>query len=79
MTKREWHMKLALSSVRQLRELLDDLTPEELTACLQLEYETRRRKHIIDTLIAKLAELNRQHFITQLKEKLNGSRLCNSK
>lgn len=69
MSVREYKVQLALTSIRELRQVIDELTEEELHACLKFECESRRRKSVYDALIAKLAELNRQTFITQLKEK----------
>ncbi len=66
---RESKITLALSSIRDLRQVIGELTEDELHACLQFECESRRRKSVYDALIAKLAELNRQTFITHLKEK----------
>lgn len=66
---RDVYIQAALTSVRRLRDLLDQLTEEELHTCLKLELETRRRKHIIAELVTKLVELNRQSFLTALKEK----------
>jgi hypothetical protein len=65
----ESKLQLALVSIRELRRVIDKLTAEELHACLKFECESRRRKSVYDALIAKLAELNRQTFITHLKEK----------
>jgi hypothetical protein len=69
MSVRESKITLALSSIRDLRQVIGELTEEELQACLQFECESRRRKSVYNALIAKLAELNRQTFITHLKEK----------
>ena len=64
----ESKLQLALTSIRELRRVIDKFTAEELHACLKFECESRRRKSVYNALIAKLAELNRQTFITQLKE-----------
>lgn len=68
MSVREYKTQLALTSIRELRQVIDELTVEELHHCLKFECESRRRKSVYDALVAKLAELNRQTFITQLKE-----------
>jgi hypothetical protein len=67
-----WRTNRALESYRQLLEVVDELTEEEVYYCLKLETETQRRKTIIDRLIARAAELNKQQFIKSLKEKING-------
>lgn len=41
--------------------------------CLKLETETQRRQTVIDRLIAKAADFNRQSFIANLKEKIHGT------
>lgn len=74
MVEREVVKALALSSTRQLRSYIRKLTDEELHECLEKEYASSRRKSVIDTIVATLAERNRQTFITNLKEKYNGTR-----
>lgn len=68
MAVRESKIQLAMTSIRELRQTIDELTEEELHTCLKFESESRRRKSVCDALISKLAELNRQTFISNLKE-----------
>lgn len=68
MATREWQMRLALKSVRDLVSVIDQLTEEEVLAALELEKSSRRRKHVLDRLIQKAADLNRQNYINSLKE-----------
>lgn len=68
-----WRTSRALESFRQLQEVVEELTEEEVYYCLKLEAETQRRKTIIDRLVAKAADLNRQIFIATLKEKIHGT------
>ena len=64
-----WRVKRALESFRSLLDVVEQLTEEEVHHCLQLETESQRRQTVIDRLIAKAADYNRQSFITNLKEK----------
>lgn len=74
-----WRVKRALESFRSLADVVDQLTEEEVYHCLKLEVETQRRKTVIDRLISRAADLNRQTFIKVLKEKLDGpSKECGS-
>jgi hypothetical protein len=66
---RDVYVQAALGSVRKLREILPQLSPDEIARCLQLECETQRRVSLLDVLAAQLVELNRQTFVTTLKEK----------
>lgn len=68
MSVRESKIKLAMTSIRDLRQVIGEFTEEELHHCLKFECESRRRKSVYDALVAKLAELNRQTFISNLKE-----------
>ena len=64
-----WRVKRALESFRSLLDVVEQLTEEEVYHCLQLETESQRRQTVINQLIAKAADYNRQSFITNLKEK----------
>lgn len=68
MPPRQWNMTRALESVRQLVAQLPELTDEEVLACLQLEFDTRRRKSVIDRLVVTAADRHRQTFILNLQE-----------
>ncbi len=67
-----WRTSRALDSFRSLLEVVEELTEEEVYYCLKLEVQTQRRKTLIDRLIARAADINKQQFINSLKEKLNG-------
>jgi hypothetical protein len=60
----------ALASVRALADAIDQLSEEEVNEALVYESETRRRMSIMNLLISKAADFNRQNFIRHLKEKL---------
>ena len=68
-----WRTSRALDSFRSLLEVVEELTEEAVYYCLKLEMQTQRRKTLIDRLIARAADINKQQFINSLKEKLNGS------
>ena len=67
-----WRTSRALESFRQLQDVVEELTEEEVYYCLKLEVETQRRKTIIDRLVVRAADINRQTFIATLKEKIHG-------
>lgn len=62
----------ALRSVAGLNSVLNDLTEEEVLACLQLEAATRRRESVLNRLISRAARLNEITYVRQLKEKYHG-------
>jgi hypothetical protein len=74
MTVRDWHVQRALESYRQLVSIIDELTEEEVLACLDLEVGTRRRATLVERLIQQAADLHRQNYVKSLKEKYHGSR-----
>lgn len=53
MSTRPWYLNEALASVRRLDEIIGELTAEEVTACLNLEAATQRRRSVIDRLIKR--------------------------
>ena len=67
-----WRVKRALESFRSLPAVVEQLTEEEVYHCLKLETETQRRQTVIDRLIAKAADFNRQSFETELRKKIGG-------
>ncbi len=73
MTALSWKVQRALDSFRSLAGSIDELSEEEVYQALEFEVETRRRSSVINRLIAKAADLNRQTFLTTLKEKYHGS------
>jgi hypothetical protein len=60
---REWFISEALSSVRRLEELLDQLSDEEITSLINLEEETARRKVFLDKLYREARQRARKQFI----------------
>lgn len=74
MQVRQWHVTEALSSMRRLHELLDELTEAEVLAALELESGSQRRASIIDRLISRAVRLNELNYSTSLKEKYHGTR-----
>ncbi len=69
MSVRKWYLSEALASVRRLNAVLNDLTLEEVTACLDLEVATQRRKTIINLLIDQAARIAAAEINNRLKEK----------
>jgi hypothetical protein len=70
---RQWHVTEALSSMRRLHELIDELTEEEVLAALELESGSQRRSSIVDRLISRAVRLNELKYSKQLKEKYHGT------
>lgn len=68
MPTRPWYLNEALASVRRLDEIIGELTAEEVTACLDLEAATQRRRSVIDRLIKRAILLT----TLALKEKYHG-------
>lgn len=66
-----WRTSRALESFRELLKVVEGLTEEEVYECLKLEVETQRRKTVIDRLIQRAADLNRQQFEIALRKKLD--------
>lgn len=60
---REWFISEALSSVRRLDELLDQLTEEELAQLINLEESAQRRKVFLDKLYREARQRARKQFI----------------
>jgi hypothetical protein len=59
---REWFVTEALSSVRRLDELLDQLTDEELSKLIELEEAAQRRKVFLDKLYREMRQRARKEF-----------------
>lgn len=68
-----WRTSRALESFRELIKVVDQLTEEEVYYCLRLEAGTQRRKTVMERLIHRAADLNRQTFIATLQEKIHGT------
>lgn len=60
---REWFISEALSSVRRLDELLDQLTDEELTHLITLEEGASRRKIFLDKLYREARKRAKRPFL----------------
>jgi len=74
MSVRKWYLNEALVSVRRLAQVVDDLTAAEVTACLDLEAATQRRRSVLDRLILRAIRLNEIAFNQSLQEKYHGTR-----
>lgn len=66
---RQWYVTEALVSARRLREVIDDLTAQEIIAALELESGSSRRSSLIDLLIQKATRLNELEFSSALRKK----------
>lgn len=73
MAVRKFYIDKALRSFVGLCETLDELTEEEVLACLRLESASRRRGSIIDRLISRAVRINELSYSRQLKEKFHGT------
>lgn len=73
MPVRKWYLNEALASVRRLAEVIDELTSAEITACLDLEASTQRRRSVIDRLIAQAVRLDGIQLNKRLQEKYHGN------
>lgn len=63
----------ALASYTGLTRILEELTEEEVLACLRLEASSRRRQSILDRLISRAVRLNELSYNRQLKEQFHGT------
>lgn len=70
---RQWMVSEALSSMRRLNDLIDELTEVEVIAALELESGSQRRSSIIDRLISRAVRLNELKYSANLKEKYHGT------
>lgn len=66
-----WRTSRALESFRELLKVVEELTEEEVYECLKLEVQTQRRKTIVDRLIQRAADLNRERFEIALRKRLD--------
>lgn len=74
MAVRRYYINQALVSYKNLTSTLDELTEEEVLACLRLEASSQRRQSILDRLISRAVRLNELTYNRQLKEKFHGTR-----
>lgn len=71
---RKFYVTQALASYSSLIRTLDDLTEEEVLACLKLEAASQRRRSILDRLISRAVRLNELAYNQHLKEQFHGTR-----
>jgi hypothetical protein len=69
MSVRSFYIDRALTSYTGLRGVLNELTEEEVLACLELEAGSLRRRSILDRLISRAGRLHELNYTSQLKEK----------
>jgi hypothetical protein len=62
MSVRKWYLSEALSSYRRLLSVVDELTWDEVIACLDLEAGTQRRQSVTDRLIKRAISLTTQRL-----------------
>lgn len=65
---RKWQTQQALESFSSLNKIVNELTEEEVLACLHLEVASRRRRSIINRLIQRAVRLRTIVISRQLKE-----------
>lgn len=73
MAVNKWRIDEALTSFTRLNDIIDELTEEEVFACLDLESASRRRKSLINRLISRATRINEVRYSTSLKEKYHGT------
>jgi len=73
MATRKWFTTQALRSYRSLARVVDSLTLSEITACLELEAASRRRRSVIDRLIQRAVRLSVIEIENRLQEKYHGT------
>jgi hypothetical protein len=71
---RKFYVQQALSSYAGLVRVLDELTEEEVLACLKLEAASLRRQSVLDRLISRATRLNELAYNSRLKEQFHGTR-----
>lgn len=62
----------ALESMASLKGIVNDLTEEEVLACLKLEAAAQRRASILTRLISRAARLKEISYVDDLKKKFLG-------
>lgn len=78
MAVRRFQIDQALHTFKSLTSVLEELTEEEVLACLKLEASSRRRQSILDRLISRAVRINELSYSTRLKEKFHGTRSLES-
>jgi len=69
MSVRRFYIDQALTTFKSLCRVLNELTEEEVLACLKLEAGTLRRRSMLDRLISRAGRLHELRYTSQLKEK----------
>lgn len=69
MAVRRYYIDQALKSYASLGRVLNELTEEEVLACLKLEAGALRRRSVFDRLISRASRLHELCYTSQLKEK----------
>ena len=69
----KFRLSQAVASVSSLREVIGQLTEEEVLAALDLESATKRRPSIVGRLLKRAIRLNEIAYSTSLKEKYHGN------
>lgn len=64
---------VALDSFQGLASIINELTEEEVLACLELEAATLRRQSMTDRLISRAVRLRELSYAAYLKERFNGT------
>lgn len=59
----------ALQSYGSLNSVVQELTEEDVMACLELEAASQRRASILNRLISRAARLNEVNYVAELKKK----------
>ena len=62
----------ALQNFASLREVITELTEEEVLAALQLESATQRRESVLNRLISRAARLNEIKYVANLRRNFHG-------
>jgi hypothetical protein len=75
---RQWHVQEALASYTSLQTMMSELTEQEVLRALEVEHRTRRRRSILDRLIARAVRLNEITYQQQLKEKYHAPSVVES-
>lgn len=78
MAVRRFQIDQALHTFKSLTSVLEELTEEEVLACLKLEASSRRRQSVLDRLISRAVRINELSYSTRLKEKFHGTRSLES-
>lgn len=74
MATRKWYIDQALTSFTSLNGVIEELSHEEVMACLDLEAASRRRPTVIKRLISRAVRLAEIETKRQLTEKYHGKK-----